>query len=610
VHGRVTGRAGLPYQPVIPGILLVSYSLGHVGNSHTALQCQVEDVNVEFYLPQLLNLLLFGVSSKANLERFLLKKCAESMHLAFQFYWLLTSYMEDDPHNPYIQSLRAACEMAVVNEGTGVVGGVGDDAAREAELKVMRAEFFVSVIALVDRLVRVSSSLRSVAVGDRHKVLQDRLLAAWSALGSARAYIPLWPANHRAFSVVRLPPNEALILSSRDRVPYMMFFEVVWSSEGSVSSSLAHNAAVIADIGRLMGEVGAGDNQAVQVSSGSEIDASSIANAPTTSESIVTNAAPDTNQGSTQATMSAKAVESVPLSSPWQAETEERRLRVAKESPCSGDANWDLLSVIVKYGDDCRQERLAVQVLTQMKRIFDNAAIPVYLHPHAILIVGSRAALIETIRHVKSIDQCKRVHPHIMNWFKERFGDPLGAAYQVAQRNFVESLAGYSIACYLLAIKDRHNGNILLDTHGHLIHIDFGYILGLSPGSVQFESAPFKLVPEWIQLMGGEEGDLFHYFKALLVKGFIELQKHSDSIFNLIEVMTCKSEGKQPIQCLRGGAAASLDALQRRFDALGKAEPDVVKSVNRLVSQAMNSSSTKWYDQFQWLQNRILFKTE
>lgn len=65
--------------------------------------------------------------------------------------------------------------------------------------------------------------------------------------------------------------------------------------------------------------------------------------------------------------------------------------------------------------------------------------------------------------------------------------------FEEAQKNFVESLAGYSLYNYIFNVKDRHNGNILLDSRGRIIHIDFGFMLQNAPGGINFEGAPFKL---------------------------------------------------------------------------------------------------------------------
>jgi phosphatidylinositol kinase/protein kinase (PI-3 family) len=85
--------------------------------------------------------------------------------------------------------------------------------------------------------------------------------------------------------------------------------------------------------------------------------------------------------------------------------------------------------------------------------------------------------------------------------------------------NFISSLAGYSLVCYFLQIKDRHNANILIDNKGHLIHIDFGFLLSNAPGKgIKFESVPFKLTYEFVDALGGVSSKYFEKYRKLLWK--------------------------------------------------------------------------------------------
>lgn len=91
--------------------------------------------------------------------------------------------------------------------------------------------------------------------------------------------------------------------------------------------------------------------------------------------------------------------------------------------------------------------------------------------------------------------------------------------FEHAMNNFISSLAGYSLVCYFLQIKDRHNANILIDNHGHLIHIDFGFLLSNAPGKgLKFEKVPFKLTSDFVEAMGGVNSKYFEKFRKLLWK--------------------------------------------------------------------------------------------
>lgn len=104
------------------------------------------------------------------------------------------------------------------------------------------------------------------------------------------------------------------------------------------------------------------------------------------------------------------------------------------------------------------------------------------------------------------------------------------------------SLAAYSLLTYLLQVKDRHNGNILIDCDGHIIHIDFGFIFCISPGGWNFETSPFKMTAEYMEMLEGKHSDLFEEFRRLFKVGFNKLRENVESICSIVAIMSEDSD--------------------------------------------------------------------
>jgi phosphatidylinositol 4-kinase A len=109
----------------------------------------------------------------------------------------------------------------------------------------------------------------------------------------------------------------------------------------------------------------------------------------------------------------------------------------------------------------------------------------------------------------------------------------------LARLNFIKSLSAYSVVSYILQIKDRHNGNIMIDDWGHIIHIDFGFIFDWSPGKdMRFESADFKLTKEFIDIMGGTmNAEAYQLFVTKAVQAYLSIREHYMEFRNLILLM-------------------------------------------------------------------------
>ena len=140
------------------------------------------------------------------------------------------------------------------------------------------------------------------------------------------------------------------------------------------------------------------------------------------------------------------------------------------------------------------------------------------------------------------------------------------------------------------------NSTCPLDTR-RLTYWSFaGFFFLSSPGkNAGFESAPFKLTREFVELLDGPNSHLFRQFRELCVKTFIALRRHCMEIILLVEML---KNGNEELKCFRGRPDLAIQQLRERF-RLDLNDRACREYVNALVDDSIENWRTDWYDRYQ-----------
>ncbi|CZR50731.1 related to phosphatidylinositol-4-kinase [Phialocephala subalpina] len=255
-------------------------------------------------------------------------------------------------------------------------------------------------------------------------------------------------------------------------------------------------------------------------------------------------------------------------------------------------------SAIFKVGDDCRQDVLALQMIAAFRGIFNDVGLDVYVFPYRVTATAPGCGVIDVLPNSISRDMLGREAVNgLYDYFISKYGNEDSLRFQEARSNFVKSMAAYSIISFLLQFKDRHNGNIMIDGAGHILHIDFGFCFDIAPGGVKFERAPFKLTQEMMAVMGGStEHQAFKWFEELCVKAFLASRPYTEKLSQLVLLMLDSG-----LPCFK---PETLQHFKERF-VLEKTEREAAEFVKGLIKRSYSSYSTGVYDGFQALTNGI-----
>ncbi|CAD6194054.1 unnamed protein product [Caenorhabditis auriculariae] len=579
--------------------------LTYIGKKLT--QLPVEEM--DFFLPQLLNMYIQRIDVACAIHAYIEKRCKESVHYALQCIWLLErlanvlkngaknydhsemirktileEYYEMDQYpssfefgflaplyepstamqhshsQPDLSEVHFPSNLPRKSASTTIspspenifdlVHNYQDRVKEDSVLHPLKDSFFSVQRRFISRLNYIGTKLCSESTKDSKMMRLKHEIALLNLDLPARCWIP-FSCDH---FILHIPPEECCVLNSREKVPFIMYVEILRIGEKREDASHGNDRKTV-------------------------------------------------SSGQKEKNSDSKDPSAATLSEPFEA----KRERIRSGSPYGDNEFWDLVPIIVKTGDDLAQELFTYQLLCVFRKIWEEESVPLPLKPYQIVVTSPNSGLVEPLPDTRSLHQIKASlkeqgcdNPTLLSYFLQNFGPKDGEKFDNAQKKFTESCAAYSLICYFLQLKDRHNGNILLDADGHLIHIDFGFLLSSSPKNLGFETSPFKLTSEMIEVMEGLDSGIFLYFKSIMFRGLIAARKHHERVLSLVQIMSIGS--KMP--CFRSGVD-TVKALKQRFH-LSYTDEQLQDLVNSMVESSRDSLTTRLYDNFQYYTNGIL----
>uniref|UniRef100_A0A8C0U270 Phosphatidylinositol 4-kinase beta n=2 Tax=Cyanistes caeruleus TaxID=156563 RepID=A0A8C0U270_CYACU len=429
------------------------------------------DEEVDFYLPQLLNMYIHMDEDVGDaIKPYIVHRCRQSIDFSLRCALLLGAYSSDmhistqrHSRGTKLRRLILSDELKPAGRRREVGGAApgADTGLSPSKRTHQRSKSDATVsISLSSNLKRTasnpkveseeeefSSSTESLdkslapparlaperefikslmAIGKRLATLPtkeqktQRLISELSLLNHklpARAWLPTAAFQHH---VVRVPHSQAVVLNSKDKAPYLIYVEVLECDNfdtASVPARIPENRIRSTRSAENLPECGMGPEQrAGSFSTVPNYDnddeawsVDDIVELQVELPEMHTNSCDNISQFSVDSITSQESREpvfiaagdirrrlseqlahtptsfrrdpedpsAVALKEPWQ----EKVRRIREASPYGHLPSWRLLSVIVKCGDDLRQELLAFQVLKQLQSIWEQERVPLWIIP-------------------------------------------------------------------------------------------------------------------------------------------------------------------------------------------------------------------------------------
>jgi len=572
-------------------------------------------------------------------SRFVLAQAQEDWTLGHLFYWAFRCVADSpDAEGGVREDAEAKCaEVAcllrakALSLGLQVLLESANDAARlgrtQPRAVAMDPDQVTPLIDLLSRLNGIGIEIVKVKDKESRLARLRSLIQEINDRTVGMAPVPALMLAPHSFryrdqvpaSVLQLPTSEARVLSSKERAPYLVLLEVETHRIGSFGPfGLRKGVGCCRRARPRDAEVTSGHAKGAEVDGDEEV-------------SLIRMSSCEHREAVTGKLLEHDLrPKGIFKKEDWpQVVT-----RVQGSSQHGSKPGWHVVSMIVKSNaDDVRQEELAYRLLRWFQHVFHRHKLRLWLQPFLIVATTYDGGVLETVANAISLSDLKKSYGSSWHSLKSYFETAFPLADQGAGghpsrseaiMNFIWSMAAYSIVCYVLAIRDRHNGNILIDERGHILHVDFGFMLCGAPGGRVLQgmggfehSAGFKLTDELVEVLNMAGGEPFAVFRQAMADGLLAVRAHADELLALLQLSTLGAENSSQ-RCFthpRGYPEAVLEdvcgrlglpscAGRRQGGSGGAAAVDSDEGFREWVDKMIDDSMGHWrsrlYDKYQY----------
>lgn len=466
-----------------------------------------------------------------------------------------------------------------------------------AALQQKRYQFFLEQRSFIQKLTEICEELRFIDRSERQVLLKQRIAEVEIP---KCCYLALVNSTDRWSKVISVLPKECHAFSTKARCPALLLFEMIDHPTGLDVATFLGGEELLQELGADSSEANGKSSQTFQGDVSPQLSKTFFKQSLRSNQSEGESDDEGAEAMGINYLNEAEGNESVAKHiEPFSTKVD----RIKATSSHGQLPGWRLDGLIAKSNDDLRQEVFVMQMIAFLKRIFSESKVNVWVFTYKIVSTSKSTGLIQLIPNSISLDGLKKGEhwPGTLRaYFESTYGEPGSVSFQAALEAYIQSLAGYSVVAYVLAIKDRHNGNVMIDNLGHLIHIDFGFVFGLAPGKqFSMETAPWKLTEEMVEVMGGFDSVHFRKYAELTTQAFRAVRHHTEDITKLMEIMSHMS----CYPAFRYNPRAIEDLRNRMM--LDVTDENLDGAVMNLMSTSYRHTGTIRYDQFQVLTNGI-----